>query len=314
MNSKEILFIFMIGFISGFLALIGFKNQNDFLKVDINSCKCNTTLIEKIVNKNATISDCNKLYAATTDELSIYDPYFKNNIIKLYKEKELIVDDILFGYDILFENNARYASSSWLGSQFQQDPSDAILIQMLLWEIKPDLIIDLGTNTGGSALFFASIMNYYNPNGKVITIDVKSYEENWYKGDKICKICTNPDQNPLWKKYVKFYKGYTTEEKVLNEVRKHVNESKIVLVSQDASHYPNDVYKDLIEYSKFVSIGSYIIVQDTKLDRIVRRSDNSIHSKIDQFLKDNNNFLMNRTLENFFFYTQHAKGFLKRIK
>ena len=256
-----------------------------------------------------TISNCNDLFAKTTDELSIFHPDIRNLKIKLYKDKEIIVDDILYGYDILFEKTQRFGLSKWLGVQCQQDPSDGILIQTLLWEIKPDLIIDLGTNNGGSALFFASIMNYYNQKGKIITVDVKNFTENWIN---LCKDCSNPAESPLWKQYVTFYQGYTTDQKILETVQKHVNESKIVFVIQDASHSGVDVYHDLVAYSKFVSVGSYIIAQDTKLDRISRG--NGITSNIEKFINENNNFIINRDVETLFYYTQHAKGYLKRIK
>ena len=58
---------------------------------------------------------CNKLYAETTDDLSIFHPEIRNKKILIYKDKELLVDDILYGYDLLFEKTARYAATSWLG-------------------------------------------------------------------------------------------------------------------------------------------------------------------------------------------------------
>jgi cephalosporin hydroxylase len=91
---------------------------------------------------------------------------------------------------------------------------------MLLWETKPDLIIDLVTNNGGSALYFASIMNYYNQKGKIVTVDVKNFTENWIN---LCTDCSNPAESSLWKQYVTFYKGYTTDPKILETVEKYVN-------------------------------------------------------------------------------------------
>ena len=99
---------------------------------------------QPITFNRVTIPKCNRLFRQTKDELSIYHPDIKNQTIRLYKRKIILVDDILYGYDLLFERGKKFATSSWLGVQSQQDPSDAILIQMLLWEIKPDLIIDLG--------------------------------------------------------------------------------------------------------------------------------------------------------------------------
>jgi cephalosporin hydroxylase len=152
-------------------------------------------------------------------------------------------------------------------------------------------------------------MNYYNQKGKIVTVDVKNYTENWIN---FCTDCSNPAVSPLWKKYVTFYQGYTTDPNIVEKVEKYVNQSKVVFVIQDASHHGVDVYNDLVAYSKSVSVGSYIIAQDTKLDRINRGRD--ITSNIEKFINENNNFIINREVETQFYYTQHAKGYLKRIK
>ena len=55
-------------------------------------------------------------------------------------------------------------------------------------------------------------------------------------------------------------------------------------------------------------------MQDSKLDRFNKRHSNGIHHFTDKFLKENDKFIMDRSKELRFFYTQHAKGYLKRIK
>ena len=172
--------------------------------------------------------------------------------------------------DLLFEQNFLFATSSWLGVQNQQDPSDAHLIQELIWELKPDLIIDLGTNTGGSAIFFASIMNYYNKLGKIVSVDIKNFDQNWIPGK--CEKCVNPRDTELWKKYVTFYQGPTTDAAIISKVKQHTINATRIFVSQvififkivfdfsflyfflfkDASHNPDQVYNDIKAYSEFV--------------------------------------------------------------
>lgn len=320
-ENQNFLLIFFTGVIVG-ITISFLINEFYFYQVSKNNILTNSIITRNTnynenckKNTTITIKKCNFLYANTLDELSIFDSRVRKNKVKLYKDKELIVDDILYGYDVLFELNTRFAASSWLGVQNQQNPSDAHLIQTIIWETKPDLIIDLGTNTGGSAVFFASIMNYYNQNGKVVTIDIKDFDKNWYSGSSLCKKCTNPSQTDLWQRYIKFYKGSTTDQMVLEKVNQYSQNASVVFVSVDASHEPLQVYNDLKAYATFVTIGSYIVVQDTKLDRLTRRSkSNSIHGFIDKFLDENSDFVMDRKIELLFYYTQHPKGFLKRIK
>ncbi|CAF1155922.1 unnamed protein product [Adineta steineri] len=196
-----------------------------------------------------------------------------------------------------------------------------MVLQQLIWQIKPDLIIDLGTNVGGSALFFASIMSFYSDTGIVLTIDVKSFTENWVPNNRlICKHCVNPSDNKLWKKYVQFIQGSTTDLNVLAKVKQYVSNSTTILVSHDAAHDGHTVYKDLLNYAEFVSVNSYLVVQDTKLDRL-KHPLNGPLAAVRRFIqyqsemKDRLNYTykVDRSAE-IFYYSQHAHGWLKRIK
>ena len=96
--------------------------------------------------------------------------------------------------------------------------------------------------------------------------------------------------------------------------KEFVKNASKVFISIDASHDPIQVNKDINTYTKYVSVDSYMIVQDTKLDRISRRKYlNSINFYIDKFLNENHNFRMDRDKELIFYFTHHPKGFLKRI-
>jgi hypothetical protein len=220
----------VIGFLIGFLAAI-FCNLNISSIKQIaktNENKPKLPISDKQIELN--IQNCNNLFHSVQDELSIFHPDIKNQKVSLYKDKEILVDDILYGYDILFEKNFLFATSSWLGVQNQQDPSDAHLLQEIIWKLKPDLIIDLGTNTGGSALFFASIMNYYNKFGKIVSVDIKNFDQNWIPGK--CEDCINPMNTELWKNYVTFYQGSTTDQNIVSKIREHAKNATCIFVSQ----------------------------------------------------------------------------------
>ncbi|CAF1428614.1 unnamed protein product [Adineta ricciae] len=156
------------------------------------------------------------------------------------------VDDILYGYDVLFENDYLFTASSWLGVQYQSTPNDAMVFQQLIWGIKPDLIIDLGTNFGGSAVFFASIMSFHSEAGIVLTIDRKSFTMDWVSDRRtLCKDCVNATDNKLWKTYFHFIQRSTNDVSVLAEVKKYVANARTVFISHDAAHDCDSVYEDL---------------------------------------------------------------------
>ena len=62
-------------------------------------------------------------------------------------------------------------ASLWNGVDTLISPSDAAIFSSLLWQHKPDLVVEIGTECGGSAIFFASIMRMYNPHAVVLTYD-----------------------------------------------------------------------------------------------------------------------------------------------
>ena len=47
---------------------------------------------------------------------------------------------------------------SWLGRPIIQYPQDIIAIQEIIWNVKPDLIIETGIAHGGSLIYYASLL------------------------------------------------------------------------------------------------------------------------------------------------------------
>ncbi len=64
------------------------------------------------------------------------------------------------------------ASTFWLGIRADKCPLDLWIYQELLFEHRPDFVVETGTANGGSALFFASMFDIIGGNGRVVTIDV----------------------------------------------------------------------------------------------------------------------------------------------
>jgi cephalosporin hydroxylase len=67
---------------------------------------------------------------------------------------------------------------SWMGRPIIQFGSDMILLQELLFEIKPDIFIETGIAHGGSLIYTASLFELMATNGKVIGIDVEIRPHN----------------------------------------------------------------------------------------------------------------------------------------
>ena len=61
--------------------------------------------------------------------------------------------------------------ANWLGRPIIQFPNDILVLQELIWSIKPDLIIETGVAHGGSLVLSASILELIGK-GKVLGIDI----------------------------------------------------------------------------------------------------------------------------------------------
>jgi cephalosporin hydroxylase len=174
-------------------------------------------------------------------------------------------------------------------------------MQEIISELRPDYIIETGTMNGGTTLFYASVLSNVNPNGKVITIDVAPKVEDASK-------------LPLWKQRVEMIIGSSIDPKVTDHVAEEVANKK-VLVTLDSLHTQDHVLKEMQIYSKLVTPGSYLVVQDTNLNGhpVAPRWGPGPWEAVQEFLKTNDNFVADHEREKFLL-TFYPGGWLKRVK
>jgi len=227
--------------------------------------------------------------------LFVYDRFLRPKNIPV--PKEALVNDFIEYYHSL----GTHYKTTWLGISILENPCDMWAIQEIVYEIKPDFIVETGTYKGGGALFYASILQMVNPKGKVITVDIKPQME------QAAKLF-------LFKDRVEFIEGSSTSEDVIHRIAETVKGSK-VMVTLDSDHHMKHVLKELELYSGFVSPGSYLILQDTGHNGhpIQTTYGKGPMEAMEEFLKTNNNFVSDRSREKFLL-TFFPKGYLKRIK
>ena len=234
----------------------------------------------------------------------------KNQIVTVGNGHKVTVDDILFGYDLLFENRNMFLQTRWLGVMNMQDPTDAIKIAEYIWDYKPEAIIELGTNNGGGALFYATIVDMFSGDAPIITIDPVHYRNNTK-----CHAnypCTMPDEHRVWKSHVHFLMGDPIN--MIAEVKQILGSRKKVFLIEDSTHHSKTVLRNLESFHHFVGINGVILVQDTKLDRLNPYnlySGGGPFSAVNQFIRHHHDFDIDRSFENLL-YTQHACGWLRR--
>lgn len=237
-------------------------------------------------------------------------------MIPLENGRAIPLDDILYGYDVVFEMERLFTKTRWLGTVSSQDPVDAWIIQEVLMDIQPDIVIELGTYKGGGALFYASIMTFYadvKPDAKVITIDPSPDIDISAKCKKI------------WDERVVQIQGLPTDAAVLQKVKEVVANAKsrnpdlVVMVVEDSIHYYQIVLDNITAYWQFVTPGSYMLVQDTKLQRFgdagitgVYAGRNNPRQALADFMREYGQYFDVDRSREYMYYTQHPRGWLRR--
>jgi len=206
-----------------------------------------------------------------------------------------------------WENKLPY-EINWLGMPVIQSAEDMIALQEIVYDIKPDFIIETGIAHGGSLIYFASLLELLGK-GKVIGIDVDIRKHN--------KILL--EKHPMIKRIITI-EGDSSSQEILKKVKDKIAKNSKVLVVLDSNHQREHVLKELNLFSSLVSKNSYIIVEDTIMPEVAEYK----HSKdflgtdnakqaVDIFMKENKKFIIDRTREKLGF-TYFPGGFLKRIK
>jgi cephalosporin hydroxylase len=135
----------------------------------------------------------------------------------------------------------------WLGVPTQKNPMDMWNYQEILYETKPDLLIETGTFKGGSALYFASIFDLIG-NGKVITVDIK------------------PQPGRPVHPRVEYLIGSSVSPEIISQIRNAAQGARRVMVVLDSDHRKEHVLQELQTYAPLVTIGDYLVVEDTSIN------------------------------------------------
>lgn len=209
-------------------------------------------------------------------------------------------------------NSAQYSYNfSWMGRPIIQYPQDMIAMQEIIWDIKPDLIIETGIAHGGSLIYYASLLELIG-NGEVLGIDIDIREHN-----------RKEIENHKMFKRIKMISGSSIDETTIEEVKKYAESKKKILVSLDSNHTHDHVLKELELYSPLVSPGSYIVVFDTIVEDLPEGYfsqsrpwgiGNNPKTAVHEFLKSNKNFMIDEMIDNKLLISVAPSGYLKRIK
>jgi cephalosporin hydroxylase len=180
----------------------------------------------------------------------------------------------------------------WMGIRSLKNPLDAWVYQEMLHELQPDCIVELGSAFGGSALFFAHMLDLLGGEGPVVTVD-HAHSEFRAEHPRIVKVS-----------------GDTRDPDVIGRVHVLARGKKTVLI-HDAAHETDAVLADLRNYADVVSEGSYMIVEDGVRDLL--SGENGPMLAVERFVGEDPRFEVDETRERFLL-TYNPQGFLRRVR
>ncbi len=198
----------------------------------------------------------------------------------------------------------------WLGRPIIQYPQDMVAVQELIWDVKPDLIIETGIAHGGSLILSASILELIGGEGRVVGIDIDIRPHNRKA----------IEEHPMFKR-ITLLEGSAVSDEMGAQVRKLAEGKRSVMVFLDSNHTHEHVLRELQLYAPLVTKGSYIVVFDTVVEdmppdsfpnRPWGRGDNP-KTAVWEFLKSDKRFVIDKEIETKLQLTVAPDGYLKCV-
>lgn len=159
---------------------------------------------------------------------------------------------------------------SWMGRPIIQYPQDMVAMHELIWEVRPDLIIETGIAHGGSLIFSASQLALLDmveasergeslepgaSRRKVLGIDIDIRSHN---REAI-------EAHPMASR-ISMIQGSSIDDGTIEEVKAFAAQYERILVCLDSNHTHDHVLSELEAYAPLTSVGSYCVVFDTLVD------------------------------------------------
>lgn len=200
---------------------------------------------------------------------------------------------------------------TWMGRPIIQFPQDILAMQEIIWETKPDLIIETGVARGGSLIFHASMLELLGGEGDVLGVDIDIREHNR----------AAIEQHPMSRR-IKMIQGSSVDEDVIRQIYDLASGKNRILVVLDSNHTHEHVLKELELYSPLIKKGGYLIVLDTVVedfpedfypDRPWGRGNNP-KTALRSFLAKNDRFVVDGATNDKLLISVAPGGYLKCIK
>ena len=191
----------------------------------------------------------------------------------------------------------KHFNDRYRGRQLIKFPEDLRTYQKVIEETRPNVIIELGTCEGGSAMWFHDQMvAIVERPAWVITVDTNRSEMPEYRG--VIEI-----------------QGDLRDQKVIDDIASQISGGDRVMVVEDSAHTYDVTSAALRLYDQFVTPGCYFVVEDGIVDEPELSIWTDVHGvqpAIVDFLATDDGKAYTREWRDEFLLTMHIGGWLRK--
>jgi len=249
-----------------------------------------------------------------------------NDFVKQFEAEKIARIEAL-GKDTGFQNRSRdwleesmrksyVYNFSWMGRPIIQNPIDIMAMQEIIWEVKPDLIIETGIAHGGSLIFSASMLELNAAcggpdNAEVLGIDIDIRPHNRKA----------IEEHPMSRR-ITMIEGSSIAPEIVAQVKAKAQGKKRILVCMDSNHTHDHVLAELEAYAPLTGVESYCVVFDTFVEDVPAdvfdnrpwHPGNSPKTAVWEYLKTHSEFEIDKSIHQKLLITVAPDGYLKRVR
>jgi cephalosporin hydroxylase len=190
-----------------------------------------------------------------------------------------------------------------------QWPTDLILMQELITELRPRVIVETGLYLGGTAVYYASLLELLGIDGRVISIDIQIHPE-----------ARRNLEASRFRERICLIEGDSKSHAVHSELERQLAGESQVLVCLDSDHSYAHSLGELRAFSRHIPVGGYLVLFDTICEDLsdtpkgdaAWRQDSPMRA-LREFLEQNPSFASDPRFDKYL-VSFAPRGFLKRLR
>jgi cephalosporin hydroxylase len=198
----------------------------------------------------------------------------------------------------------------WLGLPIIQMPDDIVALQEIIWETKPQVVIESGFARGGSVILYSSILQLIGE-GRVLSVDIEVREHN-----------RRAVEDHPFGGLVDFVEGSSTTPDTMDRVRALIPDGARVMVVLDSNHTHQHVLDELRLYGPLVTEGLFLVVSDTVVEDIPPQTHrprewgpgNNPKTALQEYLRESDRFEPDPWVNGKLLITSSRGGYLRCVR